>query len=235
MSLHYLLISIVFSAAVITGLAAFFLQAPFFKPLPNIVPFSIAAATGMAITQWGHIALYMRKNADAKRLKDLLGLKTKLPLKQYLIWVPALILISGALFAVTLPISALLREHVFFWIPDMLASNLNSYTEPAVWLAFGCSFIFISVLLPISEEVFFRGFLLPRMAWMGKAAVPVNVLLFACYHFWSPWMIITRFVACLPLYYIVKKKDSLMLAIVAHCMINFISDVLGGVVVYLMK
>ena len=234
-SLFYSIVSVLFSAVAITVLAFIFLHSAVFEPLPNIIPFSLATVIGVALTQWGHIAFYAHKNMDTRRLKEVLGLRTKLPLKQYLVWVPVLILITGALFTITQPISVLLQEYVFFWIPEWFIPSVgfSAYSESVVWLTYGCLFICASILVPISEEVFFRGFLLPRMEWMGKAALPVNLALFVCYHFWSPWMIVTRFIACFPLYYIMKKKNSLMLGIIIHCSVNFISDVLGGVIVYL--
>ena len=45
---------------------------------------------------------------------------------------------------------------------------------------------------PIVEELYFRGYLLPRMEWMGRWAPLVNVSLFSLYHFWSPWQILGR-------------------------------------------
>lgn len=46
------------------------------------------------------------------------------------------------------------------------------------------------------------------------------------YHFWSPWLIVARVLAMLPLYYFVYKKDSLKLAIIIHYLANF-SDVVA--------
>lgn len=46
---------------------------------------------------------------------------------------------------------------------------------------------------PFIEELYFRGFLLPRMAWMKKWALLVEAFLFALYHIWSPWQLVTRF------------------------------------------
>jgi len=59
------------------------------------------------------------------------------------------------------------------------------------------------------------------MKWMGKYSVLVNTVLFSVYHLWSPWMIVARIVAFLPLFYWVYKKDSLKLSITVHCLANF--------------
>lgn len=78
----------------------------------------------------------------------------------------------------------------------------------------------IAVIYPVIEECYFRGFLLARMKWMGKWGIVLNTVLFACYHFWSPWLIVTRVISLLPLYYFTEKKDSLKLAIFVHCLAN---------------
>lgn len=65
-----------------------------------------------------------------------------------------------------------------------------------------------------------------RMKWMGGYSVLFNVILFSVYHFYQPWLIITRVAAMLPLYYFVYKKDSLKMGIFVHCLANF-SDVVS--------
>jgi uncharacterized protein len=41
------------------------------------------------------------------------------------------------------------------------------------------------------------------MKWMGKYSVLINVILFSAYHFWSPWLIISRIIAMFPMFYFV--------------------------------
>jgi membrane protease YdiL (CAAX protease family) len=82
-------------------------------------------------------------------------------------------------------------------------------------------------MAPIVEELYFRGFLLPRMTWMGKAAPVVNTLLFALYHFWTPWQVITRVLALVPTVYIVNTKRNIYIGIMVHCLMNIVGDALG--------
>jgi hypothetical protein len=86
----------------------------------------------------------------------------------------------------------------------------------------------MTLIEPIIEELYFRGFLLARMKWMGKYSVLFNVILFSVYHFYSPWTIITKIAMMLPLCYFVYKKDSLKLGILVHCLAQF-----AGVVLYI--
>src|SRR5690606_14311241 len=43
------------------------------------------------------------------------------------------------------------------------------------------------VIGPITEELYFRGFLLPRLPGRPAVAVPANAILFALYHVWQPY------------------------------------------------
>jgi len=54
---------------------------------------------------------------------------------------------------------------------------------------------FVLLLESALEEIYFRGFLLPRMGYAGRSAVPLHSLLFALYHLWMPWRIVALAVA----------------------------------------
>jgi membrane protease YdiL (CAAX protease family) len=48
---------------------------------------------------------------------------------------------------------------------------------------------------PIMEELYFRGFLLPRLRGSPAVVVVAAAVLFAGYHLWTPWMIPIRVIA----------------------------------------
>ena len=87
--------------------------------------------------------------------------------------------------------------------------------------------IFGAVVAPTVEELYFRGFLLPRMGYAGKWAPLLHSLLFGLYHVWTPWMFLTWAVGMLPLIYAVRRRN-LYLGIAAHILINLV-DVIAGV------
>jgi membrane protease YdiL (CAAX protease family) len=98
---------------------------------------------------------------------------------------------------------------IFEWFPDWF--NIDKY-DPAtterslLHLTIALSFIFNGLLGPLTEELYFRGFLLPRMNRLGKAAPLVNAVLFSLYHLFSPWESGTRVLAMLPYVYMVWYK-----------------------------
>ena len=76
---------------------------------------------------------------------------------------------------------------------------------------------------PVVEELYFVGFLPPRMRRaLGKAAPLVHTVLFALYHLWTPWLAPTRILGVLPLTYLALRTRSVVPGIVAHVVLNLI-------------
>jgi CAAX protease family protein len=73
---------------------------------------------------------------------------------------------------------------------------------------------------PIVEELYFRGFLLPRMERFGRWAPLLNVSLFSIYHFWSPWQVVARVLAIAPTVYAVHRTRNVYVGMAVHCTLN---------------
>lgn len=72
----------------------------------------------------------------------------------------------------------------------------------------------------IVEELYFRGFLLPRLSRFKQWAPVVNVGLCAAYHlFWS-WKLVAIALAVMPAVFIVWKRKCVVLAMLTHCILN---------------
>jgi hypothetical protein len=78
----------------------------------------------------------------------------------------------------------------------------------------------IGIAAPVVEELYFRGFLLPRLPVSARWAPLLNVGLFSLYHFFSPWQIVTRIVALTPMAYTVARQKNLMLGVWVHALLN---------------
>jgi len=76
--------------------------------------------------------------------------------------------------------------------------------------------------VPVIEEMYFRGFLLPRLSRLGLMAVVLNAALMALYPLWTwtPWLAVTRFVMLLPMVYAVQRNKSIVIGIAIHCVAN---------------
>ena len=107
--------------------------------------------------------------------------------------------------------------------------GIGAYSS-AVWTVTLVAFFVINGFVgPIVEELYFRGYLLPRMEYMGRWAPLVNVTLFSLYHFWSPWQIVARILGFGPTVYAVRWKRNVYLGMVVHCSLNTIAVAAGRV------
>jgi membrane protease YdiL (CAAX protease family) len=75
-------------------------------------------------------------------------------------------------------------------------------------------------VLPVVEELYFRGYLMPRIERFGKFAPIIITVLFSLYHFWAPWSNIMRILAIFPFTYAVWKNKNIYIGIMVHCAIN---------------
>jgi uncharacterized protein len=125
-----------------------------------------------------------------------------------------------------------LAENVFSWLPTTLRqfAGAEGGGEPistGTFLAFlVIALAFNGVAGPITEELYFRGYLLPRLERYGRWAPVINTALFAIYHFFSPWRYTAIFLGFLPITWTAWRKRSVAVSITAHVTINIISVLL---------
>jgi membrane protease YdiL (CAAX protease family) len=101
--------------------------------------------------------------------------------------------------------------------------RVGDYSAGAWYLTLAAFLVLNGLVGPIVEELYFRGYLLPRMQGLGRWAPLVNVSLFSLYHFWSPWQIVARILGLGPMVYAVQWKRNVYLGMVVHCTLNTIS------------
>ena len=165
--------------------------------------------------------LMERRRTGSHSVADLIHYRERMPLWRYVIWVPAVLLASIILFSLLQPVSNYL-ELQMTWFPDAFKLDFGMdgrYPKDVliVTLAIGIVGLFVG---PVWEEIYFRGYLLPRMPDLHGCAPIVHSGLFAIYHIWSPWHIVTRLIAVLPLIYAVRKNRSVLTGISAHILLN---------------
>ncbi len=97
---------------------------------------------------------------------------------------------------------AFIRMHLFSWLPEWWSAGPASLvgldsTESVITLTL---WILGPVLLgPIAEELYFRGALLPRVPAGPWRAAAASAGLFAIYHLWQPYAVLTVFLFALPI------------------------------------
>jgi uncharacterized protein len=125
-----------------------------------------------------------------------------------------------------------LRVALFWWMPGWAVAPLpadvadTATTSVLVLTAVGYVLVLV-VVAPIVEELYFRGYLLPRLARLGVLAPLVNVVLFALYHLWKPWDALTLVVVLAPMVYVVWHTRDIRIGIAVHVGLNGLGFVLN--------
>jgi uncharacterized protein len=83
----------------------------------------------------------------------------------------------------------------------------------------------LNVAVPRVEELYFRGYLLPRMGHCGRWAPLVNTALFSLYHMWLPWEFFSRLAALLPAIYVVWWNRDLGVSVWVHVLLNSVGSI----------
>lgn len=194
-----------------------------FAGYPRVVILGFSAIFSIIPIELGYLIYVAKKEEGTFNVFKILGLKGKLKGKEFILYSLSLLLVGAILLIALKPLADYLLKTVFCWIPDWynFVQDMSLFGRNGIIAATLVGFFILTLIVPVVEEFYFRGFLLVRMKWMGKYCVLFNVILYSVYHFYQPWLIITRVVAMLPLYYFVYKKDSLKLGITVHCLANF--------------
>lgn len=162
--------------------------------------------------------------------KTVILYRRRLPIRRYLLIGGGTLAWAVLVFALVDPVlSAPLRDGLFSWVPDWFdlgrrvegAEQLGRTGLVASWML---GLMVGSLVVPVAEEIYFRGFLLPRLERLGGWAPVLNTVLFAVYHVAQPWLIPTRILATLPLFWMVWRTRSMQLAIAVHVALNLVGD-----------
>jgi CAAX protease family protein len=178
----------------------------------------------------GYLLYQGKKRNGTLSLRGIVLYREPMPIWQYVAFFLLLFVIAfGALFLIS-PVSSFLSEHVFSWLPGYLLSNGESlYPKPArtaVLVTLIMGLVVDGIFNPVVEELYFRGYLLPRISRLRWLSPLVNASLFTLAHFWQPYNYPLILLIQLSLVYIVYWKRNIYIAILTHCAGNMVGAVL---------
>ena len=184
----------------------------------------------------GYLILQNKKNSNKISIFKLVDYRKIINLKSYLlICIPSFLWLVLILVLLSSRIDSIIINKFFYWMPKFLTcGGLNSTDYSRLFLITVSFFsvVFNGILSPFVEELYFRGYLLPRIDRFGVVAPILNTTLFSIYHFFSPWQIPARIIALLPLIIGVWKKRNIKISILVHCGANTLFTIFG--IVFLM-
>ena len=218
---------------ILTG-AALFLLAPIVQRngLPALWAHGIADLIIILPLIFGILYYQGYKRNGRWSLDGIVLYRERLPLRQYLIFVP-IVFFSAGIVPLFAPVSNFIFDRLFSWWPAMynLSYDLRGYSPSVITATFLFNFLMIGLLVPIAEELYFRGYLLPRLTRFGFWAVPIHTTLFGLFHVWTPWMAVARAIGAIPFAFVVQRKQNLYIGMIAHILFNTLDVVMGVMLV----
>jgi membrane protease YdiL (CAAX protease family) len=210
--------------AVLTGFVL--LTAPALSPA---VALFLGIGVVIAPMELGYLAVYARRTTGSWSPLKAVAYRTKLPLGRLLALGAAL---AAWFLVLVLPwnvfLDAWLADHLFGWMPsaitDMASTDSGGDTPTGIGLAVLLVVLWLlnGLLGPVTEELYFRGHLLPRIDRFGRWAPVINTALFSIYHFWSPWQVLVRLAGFLPMTWAAWRMRNVYVSMAAHITINTI-------------
>jgi membrane protease YdiL (CAAX protease family) len=193
--------------------------------------FALFGGIGIVIVplELGCLAIVARKTTGSWSPLALTDYKSKLPPKRLL---PMAIGLAIWFTFTLLAWTALLEDWVIdrlpSWVPDSILEfaqmNVDGDLPSAGVIAalLVIAFVFNGLVGPMTEELYFRGYLLPRIDRYGRWAPVLNTLLFSIYHVWTPWRWPQIAVGFLPLALAAWITRSIYVSMTAHVAVNIV-------------
>jgi len=172
------------------------------------------------------ILFYEGKRRNGKySLEGVVVYRERIPRWQYLLWIPLLLIWSILVFLILSPVQDFLIKTVFPWLPEWFIVSDSGYSKN-ILIVMVVTYGIANVSAAIVEELYFRGYLMPRLSRLRGWAPLVNTVLFALQHFLTPWQQPSIILGILPQAYLVSKKRNIYLGILAHSLLNLLSSIL---------
>jgi membrane protease YdiL (CAAX protease family) len=146
-----------------------------------------------------------------------------------LVFVGAFVVIY-ALMMVMAPLSNLLTASLFSGLPDWVfleeQTQYQAYARNVLLVTFSLQLVLTGVALPWVEELYFRGYLLPRLSRCGRWAPLLGGLFFGLYHVWQWFGFPTVFLLGAALGYVAWWKRDVRIPIGLHVFANALARVM---------
>lgn len=195
---------------------------------PGLTPLLMAELFILVPIGLFHLGRIESKLGGSWRLNRTVFLRKPMAWGQYIIWSLLGILACLIIYIPLYPLGILLREKLFNWLPEWYF-NPGFGVADADLLAkmFLAGIVIDGLIAPVIEELFFRGYLLPRMAYLKHWAPIVNGTLFGLYHLWQPHNLPAIIGVGIVLSYVVWRKQNVWLGVFIHCTLNIVGAISG--------
>jgi uncharacterized protein len=162
--------------------------------------------------------------------------RERIQLWKYFVYVPLVFVTSLAVIGIgNAVLDGALRAKVFPWMPSLDWDLGGGYTRAVLIISYSLTAVFVTIGESVVEELYFRGFLLPRMRYAGRWAVPLHTFLFALYHVWQPWRFVSLMIGMLPIVFTTWRTKNIYVGMIVHILLNSFDVIVGVAFILAMK
>jgi len=213
-------------------LAFFVAVAPILWSLgfPPVMAVYLASVFVLIPFELGYLIYQARKTGTS--LGSIVLYRQLVPRGQFFALVGALFVWGIIIFPLVTPVDSFLKESLFPWLPEWLdytngfSTGFTRFSTTSLFITLASGFIVNGIATPVVEEMYFRGYLLPRISRFGAWAPLINTVLFSLYHFFSAFQNVGRFITFVPMVYAAWWKRSIYVSMAAHILGNVAGAVL---------
>ena len=203
----------------------------YFCNIPHILLFCILGTFTLVPIELGIILKASRNEYGKYSLRSAFVGQEKIPIWKVLLIAFVFFGIAGLLSAFIAPIEnqvfAGIRNDVLTSLPKGFDwtdyEYLKTFSRPMLIITCAYYSLFNVLIGPITEELFFRGYLTSHYKKQNSFTPIIIAILFSLYHFWLPFNNLFRILVFAPVAYIAYKKKNLYISIGFHCFCNLFS------------
>ena len=196
------------------------IAAPFLNSMgyPSNFAFLLAALFVLIPSELGFLFHLGKKKNGSFSLNGIVLYREQMPVRQYVLFaVPLLVYANFILVVVYPPIAQMLTRALFFWLPNWFFLSLQpEYSKSILLMTALLGLVVNGFIGPVTEELYFRGYLLPRISRFNMLAPVINGVFHSLYHFWMPWQVPGLILGLLPAAIVVWWKRSIYLGMLIH-------------------
>jgi len=204
-----------------------------FKPLINLTdypPLLLFLLAVLLIDLPFMLGVMLNEGKKLNRRLSLEGVvlyREKVPWKTFAMVFVGAFVVLYLIIMVSTPLNSMLAETVFPWLPEWFffdnAAQYEVYAKNNLILVFTLQLVITGVILPWVEELYFRGYLLPRISRYGNWSPLMGGLLFGLYHGWQLYGWVGVSLLGIGLGYVVWWKKDIRLSISLHVFANAVA------------
>jgi uncharacterized protein len=198
---------------------------------PSMMTWLVAIALINIPFEWGVMFYEGHKLNGRWSLKGVVLNREPIVLGVILVWTGLAFVAMLVAFLLFGPLTRWTETTAFAWVPSWFEQNDGSlggaYPKANLLLFNLLNLVVLVAGIAVTEEFYFRGYLLPRLSRLGIWSVVLNSFLFALYHFTTPWALVQRTLFTLPMAFVAYHKRTLTPSIINHVLANIVNAVPG--------